>query len=86
MRCHLCGFDLDECPGCGLGWGLSDPEETRECPRCGADLPNAEISNNRVELNPAFVTCFCAKQKEVQQQEMAHEMTVEEILREFPSL
>jgi len=35
--CACCGFDLEECYGCGF---TRDPDEDWECPNCGADLPN----------------------------------------------
>ena len=38
--CSLCGFDLEECPGCGF---TRDPEEQETCPQCGANVPNERI-------------------------------------------
>ena len=35
--CNCCGFDLEECPGCGF---TRDPEEQEVCPQCNADIPN----------------------------------------------
>lgn len=35
--CKCCGFDLEECYGCGF---TRDPDEDWVCPNCGADLPN----------------------------------------------
>jgi len=78
MRCHLCGFDLDECPGCGLNWGLADPDESSECPNCGADIPNQNnlmgMHQSRVELDPVYTTCF------------SRPVEREELLNLFPSI
>ncbi len=38
--CCCCGFDLEQCPGCGF---THDPEEEEVCPNCGADIPNGCI-------------------------------------------
>jgi hypothetical protein len=38
--CRCCGFDLEECYGCGF---TRDPELDDVCPNCGADLPNESL-------------------------------------------
>jgi len=48
--CSCCGFDLEECSGCGF---TRDPEEEETCPNCGSDLPNAALP---VVYDPMLVT------------------------------
>ena len=51
--CSCCGFDLEECPGCGF---TRDPEEQEVCPQCNADVPNGAVSMLCIEHYPVVYT------------------------------